>query len=108
MTDSRKPAGRSIGYTDMQARARKLQAGATHIARKGEWVTCEGGHRICQIAKDMENKAPHLDPSYFENWRIDANTALVTLKCSCGKVWGDSGSSEETADDHLHFGGGWR
>lgn len=38
------------------------------IARAGEVVTCENGHEICDVARDIFLH-DHVSPSQFTNWR---------------------------------------
>jgi hypothetical protein len=43
------------------------------IAYKGERVTCENGHGICTVAKDIDSK-DLVSASQFEDWLFEVDT----------------------------------
>ena len=78
-------------------------------ARAGEWITCEKGHRICQVAEDLKYGHPlRLDTFGYP---IDLmgysqgpmHEECVNHKCDCGA------SFALPRGVNLHFeNGGWR
>lgn len=107
--DPHKPVGRTFtrpgvpaALTEAQRRAQETYATkAEFVARKGEWVTCEAGHRICRIAKDIPYGGLY-DPAYFMDWKQpEPKVGTLEQPCVvCGAEWFRGMS--------LHFGGGWR
>jgi hypothetical protein len=76
-----------------------------YYARKGEQVTCENDHVICEVARDLPVGARQ-QPGDFHRWR-DPEPRIGTVAtdapcCRCGAIWfgNDSGC--------LHFKDGWR
>jgi hypothetical protein len=63
--------------------------------RKGELVTCEAGHIICEVMEDIAlgqlNWHEHLGA-----WRLEHPPALGSqMICPCGERWG--------SEDSLHI-----
>ena len=98
----------------------------TIFAKAGEWVTCENGHRICQIARDLIKNEMMDPPRDFANWQ-QSEPALGTpadaiLCADCGAHWFNNGQildqisiNEEAGTKlalvdgpRLHFEDGWR
>lgn len=76
----------------------------TIFAKAGEWVTCESGHRICQIARDLELGELQL-ANDFTNWQQDepAPGAMIAQCAVCGGDWYRGVTGLE-----MHIGGKWR
>ena len=111
--DAHKPAGRTFQrpgapvnvMTDLQQRAAAAAQTAEYVARKGEWVCCEAGHKVCQVASDIRYGDSWETNHWFTNWQQpEPPIGVVTAKCAmqgCEALWWDGTRG-------LHFGGGWR
>lgn len=88
------------------------------FAVAGEWVTCERGHRICRVAKDIEPGALH-DDAFFADWQQEApKHGTDPRPCArCGGKWFrgtiriplELPGAELEVPMGLHFEeGGWR
>jgi hypothetical protein len=75
-------------------------------AKKGERITCESGHPICTVAKDIPFGAMH-DDGFFCDWlQPEPKHGMLAsmLGCLiCGAPWFASGLGPQ-----LHFEDGWR
>ena len=77
-----------------------------YFALKGDEVTCENGHVICEVAENIKLGDMH-KTSHFTRWRQSKPQPYDTedkVKCGvCGaKYWhGFEGQ-------HFHFSDGWR
>lgn len=76
-------------------------------ARAGEQVTCENGHVICEVKRDIEKGASQ-QGNELHRWRDpepQPGTLTADIKCCrCGAPWagGVWGALQ------LHIGGAWR
>lgn len=80
-------------------------------AHKGEHVTCENGHRICTMARDVEVGQLFDANRDLTDW-VQPEPSMGTLakdvRCvSCGAFW-FGGPTGEGAPLILHFEDGWR
>ena len=110
MSDDHVPAGRTFtrpGATpavlkDQQQAQEHYATAAEYGARKGEWVRCEVGHKICQLAIGLKY-GDLWGSQTFENWQQYPPVPSETnAKCAgCGALYWDQTRG-------LHFGGGWR
>lgn len=81
------------------------------FARRGEWVTCENGHHICQFTRDVM-VGEMFDPAAMGNWQRPApergtmhHDALCDIRepgaaLPCGARW--------FIGCNYHFADGWR
>jgi hypothetical protein len=76
-------------------------------ARAGEWVTCEGGHRIVCFAKTIRVGDPVME-HHLVDWQqkpMRPGTAPDRMRCDlCGERF--AGTAE--IGPALHFEDGWR
>lgn len=72
-------------------------------AREGERVTCENGHRIATVARDIHGGEFGRDPSRFVDWcfGIEPEIGSTPPPCQCGAPWWIGGNS-------MHFEDGYR
>ncbi len=77
---------------------------ATFYALMGEWVTCENGHRIVQIARDIPFPSQDDVSLNYENWQVEPpGIGSKDARCpACGAVWFDF------EEYRGHFSSGWR
>jgi hypothetical protein len=80
------------------------------IARKGEIVTCENGHEICDVAEDIEASSI-VRRNQFTAWRQPEHAAgdgpAAIGPCTvCGARW--VGVPEGKTGSYLHIGDQWR
>ncbi len=107
------PAGRTFQrpgapanvMTDMQQRAQVARLKNEFVARKGEWVCCEVGHRVCRTAVDLRY-GDMWGNDTFKEWvqpmpQVGADSPVTCKVDGCGAPWWDNGKG-------LHFKGGWR
>jgi hypothetical protein len=72
--------------------------------RKGEFVTCENGHLVCEIAADLLLGAEQPWPG-LGAWRANADKNGL---CGCGKPWFRYRDGMTCSDPQLHIKGrGW-
>lgn len=76
------------------------------IGRAGESVTCENGHEVMRVLRDL-HRGTQIRAGDFESVRDDYEIVRGTLiaPCSCGKRvvrWSPSGGVQ------IHFADGWR
>jgi len=82
-------------------------------AKEGDEVTCINGHRICTIAKDINEGQSH-QPEFFHDW-----TQSSTCPCkTCGAkffepIWSEvkdfpDGEATIIHPVRVHFSDGWR
>lgn len=101
-----RPAG------DWRATVRAADVPVSRLfARKGEWVTCANGHRICQFTRDVRI-GEMFDPTAMGNWQretpargtmhydalCDVHEPGAALPCRAEWFHGVS----------YHFADGWR
>lgn len=111
--DPHKPAGRTFtrpgapaALTEAQRRAQEHYSGAAEfVARKGEWVTCEAGHRICRLAKDLRY-GDMWGSDTFTDWKQPEPVAGRDTQAKCQAQGCEALFYDNTKG--LHFGGGWR
>jgi hypothetical protein len=53
------------------------------IACKGETVTCENGHEICDVSQDV-NRYSVAEVRLFTAWRMDVPPDMPPMHCLCG------------------------
>ena len=56
------------------------------IAYKGEMVTCENGHEICEVVQDI-GRYSGANAEMFAAWRIEVSSEgdqLMRFHCPCG------------------------
>lgn len=84
-----------------QARTVPPEMGRSQVyAKAGEIVTCENGHPICTIGRDIVIGEPW-DPTALVDWQQPEPTIGTFPKCAiCGEDFYLSGA--------LHFEDGWR
>ena len=75
-------------------------------ARRGEWVTCEGGHKICRFRRDVR---------WFETFEGQAvgdwqqpEPAVGTQHCPCTKCGASWFQANLRSGTIYHFRDGWR
>lgn len=74
------------------------------FAKKGEEVTCENGHVVCQFSRTI-HRGTSFDPHHLHRWRqTPPKVDSLKVECNiCGaKFWhGFDGQN-------FHFADGWR
>ena len=82
-------------------RARRVPEHSLYYARRGEIVTCENGHPIVTMMRDVK-LGEQFDPDAFVNWRQVPDWSVKAPVCDrCGTpFW--------MPDNVFHFDDGWR
>jgi hypothetical protein len=111
--DPHAPAGRTFQrpgapanvMTDMQQRAQAARLRNEYVARKGEWVCCEAGHRVCRLAVDLRYGDMWGNHTFTEWVQPEPSpgtaSSVVCAVRGCSATWW-------AMDKGLHFKGGWR
>lgn len=78
----------------------------TLFAKSGEWVTCENGHRICRVARDIQQGELMQPENKLVEWQQPkpvSGQRSEQIRCGlCGAKWFGSHLGK------LHFEDGWR
>lgn len=77
----------------------------TYYAMKGEIVTCENGHEICEFSRNVCTRDEAKLDSDLVNWRQKSPQigALIVSCERCGAQWWHGNYGQ-----HFHFASGWR
>lgn len=80
------------------------------LARKGEVVTCENGHEICDVVVDIAAGDAVRSSGQFANWRSgmpEPKPSEPLAPCAvCGARW--AGKPPGFTGSVLHIGKEWR
>lgn len=76
--------------------------------KAGAVVTCEAGHRVCEVVKDIY--FGDMDWSkHFGKWDSRQRKPVagdMKIKCFCGELWFD-GTYDLAKRGPIHFSDGW-
>lgn len=77
------------------------------FARKGEVVTCENGHAICDVGVDL-HRFGYMRAADFTNWRKLPPPQSGEQVTSCPECGAPFITQMRRGQTQIHFANGWR
>ena len=89
---------------------RSLCEAAMIYLQKGEQITCEGGHIICEVARDIHSSEPMNSAVQLTNWtqeppKISTPLPILCERCKLPFARGGTFFGQSVK---VHTNSGWR